>query len=100
MKNGFNASGTQRYRCQSCERKYTPEPKEHGYPNEMRQQALRMYVDGMGLRKIGRHLGIHHKTVMLYAKQLPDADLPGDVRVVEMDELFTFVGEKKTESTP
>ena len=65
----------------------------------MCQQALRMYVDGMGLRKIGRHLGIHHKTVMLWVKdnvkQLPDANLPADVGVVEMDELFTFVGKKK-----
>ena len=53
----------------------------------------------MGLRKIGRHHGIHHKTIMLWvrghAKQLPDVELPADVGVVEMDELFTFGGKKK-----
>ena len=49
-----------------CNRKYTPEPKRKGYPEEVRRQALQMYVDGMNLRRIGRHLGIHHRTVSLW----------------------------------
>jgi transposase-like protein len=86
-----------------CGSKYTPEPKVHGYGNEMRRQALQLYVDGMNLRRIGRQLGIHHRTVSLWIKasaaRLPDAPVPEGVKTAEMDELFTFIGGKKTEST-
>lgn len=87
----------------NCNRKYTPEPKERGYSEEVRLQALQMYVDGMNLRRIGRHLGIHHRTVSLWVKahaaRLPAAPLPEEVQEAEMDELFTFIGDKKTGST-
>ena len=55
-------------RCMHCGCKYTPEPKQHGYPDEMRKQAVQMYVDGMNLRRIARHFGIHHRTVSLWVK--------------------------------
>ncbi len=86
-----------------CNRKYTPEPKRQGYPPEVRQQALWMYVDGLNLRRIGRQLGLHHRTVSLwvqaYAATLPDPPVPAEVEEAEMDELFTFIGDKKTAST-
>jgi transposase-like protein len=86
-----------------CKRKYTPEPKIQGYSDEKRKQALQMYVDGMNFRRIGRHLGIHHRTVSLWVKAqaalLPEPPMPSDVREAEMDELFTFIGDKKTKST-
>jgi transposase-like protein len=86
-----------------CRYKYTPEPKVHGYPDEIRKQALKLYVDGMNLRRIGRHLGLHHRTVSLWVKasaaNLPDTPIPGEVKTAEMDELFTFIGSKKTGST-
>ncbi|MFC1936506.1 helix-turn-helix domain-containing protein [Chloroflexota bacterium] len=47
-------------------RRYSPDPKQHGYPDEIRKQALQMYVDGMNFRRIGRHLGIHHSTVSMW----------------------------------
>ena len=65
---GETQSGSQRYKCMHCGHKYTPEPKQHGYPDEVRKQALQLYVDGMNLRRIGRHLGIHHRTVSLWVK--------------------------------
>jgi len=62
-----------------------------------------MYVDGMNLCRIGRHLGLHHSTVSLwvkaYAANLPEAPKPEEVKAAEMDELFTFIGDKKTGST-
>lgn len=86
-----------------CGCKYTPEPKIHGYGDEMRKVAIQMYVDGMNLRRIGRHLGIHHRTVSLWVKastaSLPKAPVPEEVEAAEMDELFTFIGNKKTGST-
>jgi len=86
-----------------CQYKYTPEPKPWAYPQEMRQKAVQLYVDGMNLRRIARHLKVHHRTVSLWvqahANQLPDPPVPKEVKEAEMDELFTFIGDKKTKST-
>lgn len=83
--------------------KYTPEPKAWAYDEQTRQKALELYVDGMSLRRIARHLGVHHRTVSLWVKakaaDLPQAPVPEEVQVAEMDELFTFIGEKKSQST-
>jgi len=86
-----------------CSRKYTPEPKPQGYPASLRRRASAMYVDGGNLRRIARQLKVHHRTVALWvsdhAEALPAAPMPSKVKEAEMDELFTFIGDKKTEST-
>lgn len=100
---GKTKAGSQRYRCYFCGRSYTPEKKRHGYSAEVRQKAIRFYVDGMGLRRTGRQLGVHHQSVANWAKEhsetLPEAPVPEEVKTAEFDELFTFIGEKKTEFT-
>ena len=68
-----------------------------------------MYVDGMNLRRIAHHLQIVHQTVAnwvaAYAATLPDlppappTDRLHPLPVVELDELYTFEGEKKSGST-
>jgi hypothetical protein len=97
------SSGSQRYRCMHCQRKYTSEPKAQGYRGSMRKRALEMYVDGGNLRRIARHLKVAPQTVANWAtyraEALPEAPLPGEVREAEMDEMFTFIGGKKTKST-
>lgn len=103
MKAGHNPSGSQRYRCRACGYKFTPERAVQGYGEEMRRVAHRMYIDGMGLRRIARHLGVVHQTVANWVAQaaddLPAAPHPAFVETAELDELFTFVGSKKTSST-
>ena len=100
---GKTRAGSQRYRCYFCKHSYTPEKKQHGYGPSVRQKAIRLYVDGMGLRRTGRHLGVHHQSVANWAKdhaeQLPKAPVPEEVKTAEFDELYTFIGDKKTEST-
>jgi transposase-like protein len=85
-----------------CNRKYTPERKSQGYPASLRKQATEMYVDGDNLRRIARRLKVHHRTISLWVKDhaeaLPAAPMPDEVKDAEMDELFTFIGDKKTES--
>ena len=102
-KNGKTEAGSQRYRCYPCQHSYTPEKKPHGYSAELRRKAIRHYVDGMNLRRTGRQLGIHHQTVANwvkeYAEKLPEAPVPKEVKTAKMDELFTFIGDKKTGST-
>ena len=102
-KDGFTEAGSQRYRCTRCGARYTPNPKPHGYSPELRARAVRMYVDGMGFRQIGRQLQVDHVSVMNwvrdYASQMPEAPVPEKAETVEMDELYTFIGKKKTGST-
>ena len=96
-------AGSQRYRCMHCQRKYTPEPKQQGYPMSLHERALEMYVDGGNFRRIARHLKVNHQTVAnwvtTHAEALPEAPVPEEVNEAEMDELFTFIGSKKTRST-
>ena len=105
VKAGRNASGTQRYKCKVCQRRYTPEPKAQGYSDDVRRQAVQMYVDGMNFRRIARTLGVAHRSVInwvnAHAAQVPEhPPVPDDnLAVNELDELFTFVGDKKTKST-
>jgi len=102
VKAGKTEAGSQRYKCQHCKTRYTPDPKERGYPDELRIRAIRMYVDGINYRRIGRHLGVHHTSVINWVKafvaQLPDAPLPEDLPTIELDELFTFIETKKNAS--
>ena len=102
-KDGFTAQGSQRYRCKKCGTRYTPEPKEAGYSEDIRMQAVRMYADGAGFRQVSRQLNVSHVSVMnwvkAFAAKLPDAPMPEAVDDVEMDELYTFIESKKTEST-
>ena len=102
-KAGITNAGSQRYRCMYCNRKYTPEPKQQGYPDSLRQRAVEMYVDGGNLRRVARHLKVSPQTVASWvtelAEALPNAPMPEEVQEAELDELFTFIGDKKTAST-
>ena len=70
----------------------------------MRKRAVEMYVDGGNLRRIAHHLRVAPRTVALWvtevAKALPDAPMPEEVKEAEMDELFTFIGDKKQDLHP
>jgi transposase-like protein len=103
VKAGLTTYGTQRYKCQKCKRKYSPEAKQPGYPNEVRMKAIQLYLEGIGFRGIGRILKVNYQSVInwvnAYTAQLPQADMPKEPKVGELDELFTYVGNKKTKST-
>mgnify|MGYP003478014311 CR=1 FL=1 len=98
---GCTEAGSQRYKCRSCGRSDTPEPKLQGYDEQIRQQAVKLYSDGLNFRRIARHLGVKHQSVInwvdAYSAQLPSQPpQPQEVGVVELDALFSFIGEKKT----
>lgn len=101
VRDGFTSAGSQRYRCRTCGYRYTPTPKPAGYTPDVRTQALKMYVDGLNFRRIGRLLGVHHQTVINWvnatAERTPDTiPRPSEAETVELDELYTFVGQKKS----
>lgn len=100
---GKTRAGSQRYRCYGCGCKYTPIQQAHGYSAETRRKAIQLYVDGMNLRRIGRQLQVNPQSVAnwvkAHAERLPPAPVPARVEDAELDELFTFIGSKKTEFT-
>jgi transposase-like protein len=103
VKNGLNKSGSQKYWCQRCRSVYTPEPNPNGYPDEVRLLAIRMYVEGNSYNAIGRILKVNPQSVVNWVKHytanLPAAPVPDKPRIAELDELYTFLGKKKTKST-
>ena len=100
-KNG-KKKGKQNYRCVQCGRQFITNYDTHqGYSHEFKRECLKMYVNGMGFRGIERVKGVHHTTVIIWVKEvgklLPDAYDPETIpEVGELDELETFVGQKKT----
>ena len=104
VKDGHTAAGSQVYKCKLCNRKYTPEPKARGHSRQTRQQAIRLALDGNSQRQAARHVGVSPGSVANwlnnYTDSLPDTlptpDQP--IEVAEQDELFTFIGDKKTKS--
>jgi len=105
VKNGKTIAGSQVYKCKVCHRKYVPNPQTSGHSLETRQQAIRLVLDGNSQRQAARHLGVAPQSVANWLKQYADdlpENLPGPetpVEVAEQDELFTFIGDKKTKST-
>jgi len=89
--------GVQRYRCQACRRIF--QTIRRGKDPALKQQACQLYLEGMGMRAIGRVLGIHHKTVSRWLLQAAQA-LPANLlqteacSFIEIDELCTFIAKK------
>ncbi len=72
-----------------------------GYDEEVREQALQLYLEGNSLRSIGRNLRVHHASVSnwisVHANTLPRQVANTEpARTVEVDELFAYVGNKQT----
>lgn len=102
-KNGIQ-KGKQNHICVNCARQFIDryEPTR-GYSDSVRQECLELYVNGMGFRAIERVKHVHHTTVITWVRQatqqIPDAYEPEQTpEVGELDELETFVGQKKTRS--
>jgi transposase-like protein len=64
VKAGKNPSGSQRFLCKQCGKKYTPAPNLNGYPDEIRKQVVLMALEGKSFRAIARSMGINAQTVV------------------------------------
>ena len=64
--------------------------------------VIRMYVEGSSYGSIARVLRVNPQSVAnwvsQYTAKLPNAPLPAKVKKAELDEMYTFVGKKKTKS--
>jgi transposase-like protein len=92
--------GRQRYKCKGCIFRYTVERKSDVKTIDTKRLALDLYLEGLGFRSIGRVLKISYGTVYSWVKDwgskvsLPCRETP--VEIVELDEMHTYVGKKKT----
>ncbi len=62
--------------------------------------ALALYLEGLGFRAIGRVLKVSYVTVFgwikEYGKKAAELQSEDAIEVVELDELHTYIGNKKT----
>ena len=99
VKNGI-IKGQQRYKCKSCMFNYSVEFKSTATRDYTRRFALMLYLEGLGFHSIGRLLHVSHVSVInwikKYGKQLESLKNDKPVNIVELDELHTYLGSKKT----
>ena len=100
IKAGKTRAGSQVYKCKHCGKTYTPKPKERKYSEEIKRQAIKLYMEGNGGRAVGRILGISKNTCLYwirkYAKKIEEKNASNErVNVIEMDELYTYTERKK-----
>jgi len=96
-KNGI-IKGKQRYLCKDCKYCFTVE--NIGKPEKVKRDALILYLEGLGFRSIGRFLKVSHVAVFnwikSFGKNLDELRSEKDIEVVEIDEMHTYIGSKKT----
>jgi len=91
----------QRYRCKKCDYRYTVEKKEAKVSTiEIRKMALKLYLEGLGFRSIGRILGFSHVAVYYwiraFGEKIVSLGESEDASIVEIDEMHSYIGSKKT----
>jgi transposase-like protein len=98
--------GYQRFMCRSCGRYCTDrQPK---FSAQTKALAVRMYVNSMGIRAIGRVLEASPAAVLTWIRKehaalqqrLAQADpaAPAPADIIEMDEIYTYVQKNSTAS--
>jgi len=90
--------GKQRWRCRDCGYRHTV--SQRGKDPELKRQAVELYLEGLGFRSIGRFLKVSHvavyKWIRAHGKNLEKLRSSNEIEVVEMDEMHTYIGSKKT----
>ena len=102
QKNGIVA-GKQRYRCKDCGYNYR-EGDNRTSPGLAAKKALALLLYAMAkgsFRMIGRILSVDHMQVYRWIREfaaaLPEPEVPGGIRHMEFDEMWHFIGSKKTD---
>ena len=88
----------QRFRCKNCNYRFTVE--FIGKPEKLKRDALILYLEGLGFRSIGRFLDVSHVAVFnwikSFGKSIDEIRSEDKIEVIEVDEMHSYVGSKKT----
>ena len=99
VKNGI-IRGVQRYKCKECGSNFTIDYLQIVEKEKKRRFGLSMYLEGLGFHSIARLLNVSHVSVMnwvkKYGREPSSIRNPKPVQVMEMDEIHSYVGSKKT----
>ena len=97
-KNGTTANGKQRYRCRRCGRQFIARYTYQGRDPTVRRLIVPLALNGRGVRDTARALGVSPTTVLKLlrarAARVRRARLPDRFVELELDELWSFVGDK------
>ena len=92
--------GRQRYLCKRCRYRYTVQHRYGTADPTVKRQALQLYLEGLGFRSIGRVLKFSNVAVLqwirAFGEQLEAIKRDDPVEVMELDELHSYIGSKKT----
>jgi len=90
----------QRYLCKGCKYRYTVKQRHGTGSLSTKRQALELYLEGLGFRSIGRILNFSNVTILnwirAFGEELPPIKTKNTVRVMEIDEMHSYIGAKKT----
>ena len=97
-----HACGRQRWRCKGCGRQFT-RTTPRGMPAATKREAVGLYCTGLSLSAIGRRLGVSAQSVMRRVRdhardRCPKPEPSGRAVVVELDEMWRFVGKRPASS--
>jgi len=90
----------QRYKCKACGKVF--QERREKYSNEFKLQCIEMYLNNVGIRKIGKLKRISHVLVIHWIKKMAkyihklinekSSNIQKeDIEIVEIDELCTYV---------
>lgn len=98
-KSGF-ARGKQRYQCKECGYNFT-NLHGRGYSPEKQIEALKLYTENMGIRSIGRYLGVDASTVVHWIRDAGkklmkrlESSIPESIDgmdIIEIDEMWHYL---------
>ena len=101
VKNGF-LKGIQRYLCKGCN--YTYSKPFRGKSKEVKRKAIDLYLEGLGFRAVGRHLGVSNVAVLKWVRTAAEIlraqlvhEMPTQkkaIKVMEFDEMWHFALKK------
>ena len=101
-KAGF-VKGEQRYQCRLCGCKFVP-TRQKGMTTRQKTMALFLYTHGLSFRAIARAIRIQHSAVYRFIRNWAEANYEKPepcedaVVVLELDEMWHYIKDKKTDS--
>jgi len=103
VKNG-EVRGQQRYRCKNCSYNFVIGDRRVGESLAARKAlAVILYsLSKASFGMLGRIFGVSrtlaYRWIKAEAEALPEPEVPGDIKEMEFDEMWHFIGSKKTSS--
>ena len=103
--NNGKAKGKQRYKCKSCGFNFVEIDGRRGKNIDKQKMAIHLYLENMGFRAIGRVLGVSNVAVLKWIRAAGEwiesyhkknkVNKSKAVEVIELDEMYHYVGSKK-----